>query len=412
MGKKSDNQPDSKQVVASATPYLPVAPPSVGLPPLPPPAGRPPVKDLESSDEAFFKDLGHDETKDFGLAVTPIIKREGAGRARFPEGFSSSSEIPKPPRGSWGDAEIPASVAEFIQSREPRHSCSFPGILKVVIPEASLVPIAMAVRVLNFSAGGALVEVHERHKNLDSGSSLCTRFFELKVAHSQVPELRGSVAWADNSGKQPRLGLKFHVPVPALVRIFDPTGQTEWGGAPPLPMPVLDPFPPTSLEQKVILSGEAKDALEVVVESAGGQKFSAPVRQGRFSIEIVLNDAAENYFVLRSQAGTRLSRRLPIEITYFSLTNAGAVRFDANIDSRNAGEQIVNVEFLGPARQAERVIAQMLRLLGVGDHCALTAKIVCRKGFDRRTFDEMKREGESALTVEQVRNDMMKLLED
>ncbi len=411
MGKQTDKKSDIPQGVAPATPYLPMAPPPSGPPPLPAPISRA-ENDTGSSDEAFFKDYGHDDTKDMGIAATPVIKREGHTKARFPEGFSSSSEIPKPPRGAWGDAEMPASVAEFIKSREPRHSCSFPGVLKVVIPETSLVPIAMAVRVLNFSAGGAMVEIHERHKNIDVGSTLCTRFFELKVAHSQVPELRGTVAWTDVSGREPRLGLKFHVMVPALVRIFDPTGQTEWGGAPPLPMPVLDPFPPTSLEQKVIISGEAKDALEVVVESAGGQKFSAPVRQGRFSIELVLQDTAENYFVMRSQAGTRLSRRLPIEVTYFSLTNAGAVRFDANIDSRNEGEQIVNVEFLGPARQAERVLAQLQRLLGVGDNCALTAKIISRKGFDRRIFEEVKREGENALTVEQVRSDMMKLLED
>ncbi len=408
MGKPIDRKSERQQAAAPDTPYLPVAPPPDG------PAMPPPKEDLDSgsSDEDFFEKYGHDETKDLGLSATPIIRREVSPKARFPEGFSSSSEIPKPPRGSWGDAEIPPSVAEFIKSREPRHSCSFPGVLKVVIPETSLVPIAMAVRVLNFSAGGAMVEVHERHRNLEIGSTLCTRFFELKVAHSQVPELRGTVAWTDIGGKEPRLGLKFHTPQPALVRIFDPTGQTEWGGAPPLPMPVLDPFPPTSLEPTVIISGEAKDALEVVVESAGGEKFSAPVRQGRFSVELRLADAAENYFVLRSQAGTRLSRRLPIEVTYFSLTKAGAVRFDANIDTRSGGEQIVHVEFLGPARQAERVLAQMQRLLGVGDNCALTAKVVCRKGFDRQAFEDMKREGENALTVEQVRNDMMKLLED
>lgn len=386
---------------------------------------RPDSDGMQSSD-SFFKEFGFDDTKELVARGdvaprTPLLRRDGTN----PGSDSKESRmVPKIREGSKSeqadaaagfrkfDSELPPAFNKFLHYREVRHECSFPGILKVIIPEQSLVPIALAVRVVNFSAGGTLVEIHERHRKLDLGSSLCTRFFELKVAHSEVPELRGTVAWTDTSGKTPQLGLKFHTVCPQLVRIFDPSGQTEWGGAPPLPMPVLDPFPPTTLEPTVFLTGEAKEALEVVVKSSNGQEKAAPVRNGRFSIELQLAEAAENYFVLRSQAGTRLSRRLPIEITFFSLSEVGSVRFDASIDERRRDEQVVSVEFLGPARQGERVLQQFVRMLGVGDNCAITAKIISRKGFERAVFDAMRREGEGAITAEQLQNDVMRLLED
>jgi len=386
---------------------------------------RPDSDGMQSSD-LFFKEFGFDDTKELVSRAdvsprTPLLKRDGTNATpdskesrMVPklDDKKSSDQVAKPGSSRQFDSDLPPAFNKFLQYREVRHECSFPGILKIIIPETSLVPIALAVRVVNFSAGGTLVEIHERHRKLDLGSNLCTRFFELKVAHSEVPELRGTVAWTDTSGKTPQLGLKFHAVVPQLVRIFDPSGQTEWGGAPPLPMPVLDPFPPTTLEPTVFLTGEAKEALEVVVKSATGEEKAAPVRNGRFSIELRLSEAAENYFVLRSQAGTRMSRRLPIEITFFSLSEVGSVRFDASLDERRRDEQIVSVEFLGPARQGERVLQQFIRMLGVGDNCAITAKIISRKGFERDVFDAMRREGEGAITAEQLQNDVMRLLED
>ena len=189
------------------------------------------------------------------------------------------SETAAPKFDTAFDGELPSVVSSFISRREKRHACSFPGLIKILVPERSLTPISLPVR----------------QATIEDDPILSTRYFELKMAHSEVPILRGVVAWSDQSPKATRLGLKFHQPHPELERILSPEGsrggQTVMAGAPPLPLPVLDPVAPTTLDPIILLHGEAQEALEIVLRDHNGTEHTAPVRNGRFTIEMTLKEA-------------------------------------------------------------------------------------------------------------------------
>ncbi|MDX2176702.1 MAG: PilZ domain-containing protein [Candidatus Sumerlaeia bacterium] len=326
------------------------------------------------------------------------------------------SETAAPRLDSGFDGELPSVVSSFLSRREKRHACSFPGLIKILVPERSLTPISLPVRLVNFSGGGALIEVHSRQATIEDDPILSTRYFELKMAHSEVPILRGVVAWTDQSAKATRLGLKFHQPHPELERILSPEGsrggQTVMAGAPPLPMPVLDPFAPTTLDPIILLHGEAQEGLEIVLRDHNGTEHTAPVRNGRFTIEMTLAEAGENCFMMFSRAGERKSRRLPVEIAYLSSTDLSSGRFDAHIEPHPQGGETLKIDFFGTSSQGESLLVQLAELLARCDSMALTCRVAAREGIDRPAFEQFKRQAQRLPVAEELNRDVMRLLED
>jgi len=303
------------------------------------------------------------------------------------------------------------ALANLPANRDERIACSFPGVMKILVPEKSFLPFPVAVRVANLSVGGALVEVHDKTK-LEYDIALPNRFFELKVAHPDVPLLRGTIAWSDMSRANPLLGLSTFERHPELADIAVSTDSPyRLDGPPPLPTPTIDPFPPVVREEMIVISGVAPEAMEISVKR-NDLKFDTKVKRGRFELKLELEPNAENHFTLRAIAGERRSRPVPIRIDCEKKADEKRFRFNASMGTDKNGAHQVKLEFNGSMRQAELVLYRFSQLMAISETVNMQAVLESREPFDRRLYDALRSEG-AVLSADTGRNEAAsKLLEE
>jgi hypothetical protein len=285
-------------------------------------------------------------------------------------------------------------IGDPSESREKRLPCNFPGLMRVLIPENSFLPVSMPVRVVNLSATGAMVEVHDKAR-LDHDIALANRFYELKVAHPDIPTLRGCIAWSDTNRDLPLLGLSHFKPMEELGELIL-AGESTRGftGPPPLPAPVIDPYPPLSDHPILTITGKAPEALEVIAKGEEN-KFTAPVVQGRFELKLELSEVSENHFSLRSLAGTRKSRSVPIRAVYNSSVRnyRRGKHFDLSISKDEDGNHVMAMDFSGNVQSAERILFRFSQLMTTSQRISIVAQLASPSKYDKRIYDALQSEG-------------------
>jgi hypothetical protein len=303
----------------------------------------------------------------------------------------------------------PQTPSDFLD-REERISCSLPGLLKILIPERSFIPTSVAVRVANISVSGAMVEIHDRQK-LAEDAGLANRYFELKVAHPEIPFLRGTVAWADLNRKSPLLGLSSFDRFTELGSVLKRQMTVEEVQAPaPLEAPKLDPYPPKWGDVLYTLTGEAPPDAETVSAKGDTTRFEAKVENGRFRLEIELEAGRENHFSLRAHAGSRRSRATPVRMT--PITGRSSFRCEAVQAGKPGGSHTIALDFNGNVRQAERILFRLSQLMALSDTVTMTMKLHSRTEFDKRLFEAL--QSESAVLASDTDGNpaIAKLLDD
>jgi hypothetical protein len=328
---------------------------------------------------------------------------------RAPDDTQEFAEFPDSGMFQIPDSDLNPTTGNW--TREERMVCSFPGLFKVLLPEASFQPINIAVRVLSLGAGTALIEVHDRSKI--EGISLVNRFFELRVAHSDIPVLRGTVAWSDIRRPIPVLGLGLFERNQVLAQIvssnvsaLDPHISK---GPPRLPTPILDTFQPVVENPHLTLAGVAPEATEVMIKTPD-RKYTAKVEFDRFSVDIVLQPG-ENFLSLRSTAGKRRSRHVPMRI---DLVNEAPKRmsFEADLGVNKSGFHTINVSFRGSASQAERILFRLGPPMAESDKVDFRFTLESFDPFDERLFNTLRAEG-NLLEADKARNEIAtRLLDD
>lgn len=332
------------------------------------------------------------------------------------EGQSAPGPIPLPAKigrraGGKRKEEAELSPEDQLQ-REERMTCSFPGLLKIIIPEESFVPLSVAVRVSDLSSGGARVEVHDRTK-LSDNLLLPNRFFELKVAHAEIPMLRGTVAWADMGKTNPVLGLTcFERSAPVSQFLLRTETESGLQGPPPLPLPSIDYFPDVVNEESVLITGTAQEAMEIIARR-DKKIFTGKVSKGgKFEIKLDLEPESENHFIIKSQAGERRSRGVPLKIVCPGTQERFRSYFECDLRNEKDGSQVLKLDFCGSSHQAERVLYRLSQLMVSSDRISIAANLLSLAQFDRRFFEALRGEGE-ALVSEGGRNEMaVKLLNE
>ncbi|HMZ51639.1 MAG TPA: hypothetical protein PK988_05190, partial [Candidatus Sumerlaeota bacterium] len=277
----------------------------------------------------------------------------------------------------------PRTPSDFAD-REERLPCSFPGLLRILIPEKSFTPYTLAVRVANISVTGAMVEIHDRTK-LPMDIAMANRFFELKVAHGEIPHMRGIIVWSDLKRANPMLGVSCFEHFTELGKVFKQ--EAEVGNPLKMGAPKLDPYPPKTKEAVLKLSGEAPPEATEVIAKGDEKKFRAPVEGGRFSVEIELLPNRENHFSVRVQAGVNKSRAIPVRI--FREQTDTAFRCEVKMVERAAGGKVVLADFSGNVRQAELLLFRLSQLLANAERVTLTTKLESQTGFDSTLFDAL-----------------------
>ncbi len=330
---------------------------------------------------------------------SPHVTQEAASQSETPP---SSKDPVSRHLHSQADFELPEDAPrssktsvlpnEETGERERRLPCNFPGLMKILIPEKSFTPIALPVRVTNISATGAMVEVHDSSK-LQRGVAVANRFFELNVAHPEIPTFRGTIAWSDTSRNMPLLGLSSFDYLEEFSKVVMADDSTHGIKGPPvLPPPELEPFPPRTNDPVVVIRGTAEEALEVVVKG-DRKRFKAPVEEGRFEVQLELQQNAENHLSLRTRAGARKSRAVPIRI----INEQGGVLpkrkyFDTRTRTTEDGLHLLDLEFCGNVEQAERILYRFSQLMAASTRISLTAELEAPGSFDKRLFDALKSE--------------------
>ncbi|MEO8377022.1 MAG: hypothetical protein ABI579_05065, partial [Candidatus Sumerlaeota bacterium] len=259
-----------------------------------------------------------------------------------------------------------------------------PGLLRILIPEKSFTPYTLAVRVANISVTGAMVEIHDKTK-LPPDIALANRFFELKVAHGEIPQMRGIVVWSDLKRANPMLGVSCFEQFTELGKIFKQEG--ELNGAMKLGPPKLDPYPPKTKEAVLKLTGEAPGEAKEVIVKADEKKFRGPVENGRFSVEIELAPNRDNHFSVRAQIGASKSRAIPVRI--FREHADTGFRCDVKMTDRPAGGKMVLLDFSGNVRQTELILFRLSQLLTIAERVTLTTKLESQTGFDASLYDAL-----------------------
>ena len=327
--------------------------------------------------------------------LKPVVLAPGRKKAEK-EKRKALKAAPQSDETRPGTEPLPGAV-----EREERRNCSFPGLMKVIFPEQSFLPVPFAVRVANLSPRGAMVELHDSAK-LDKDVVLVDRFFELKVAHQQLPTVRGTVAWADLSKESPQFGLAFYEYCEEVEELLadlgslTDSGSTGEEGPPPLPMPVLDTFSGVALDTRHLISGRAPEALEVRVRGED-KVFKAPVKDGRFELELTLEPGGKNFFHLRSVAGKRRSKSLPIRIECESKARRAGNVFDLRREEDKGGRARVRLAFHGSPAEAERVLYRLSQLMAQSERMHFSANLEAPGAFDRALLEALEAERESII---------------
>lgn len=337
---------------------------------------------------------------DAGFRFSP--KRETAkdGRQRQAEAAGPRGSGPGPLESHLNfdtDLELPSGEdvpkPGFADRDEKRLPCNFPGMLKILIPERSFSPVSLPVRVVNLSATGAMVEVHDGTQ-VGKEMALANRFFELKVAHPEIPGIRGTIAWSDVKRQNPLLGLSSFEMLEEFSKVVLADDSTAgFKAPPPLPAPKIKAYPPRTRDAIVTIIGEAPEAIEVVAKGER-KKFKSDVRGGTFELRVELEPDMENHFSLRSYAGARKSRAVPIRI--LNEMQAGPPRektFHVEVEVNEEGNHLVRLDFCGNVQQSERILYRFSQLMASSERISFSAELESPGGFDRRLYEALRNEG-------------------
>ncbi len=245
-----------------------------------------------------------------------------------------------------------------------RRACSFPGLMRVLIPEHSFQPRLFAVRVIDLNPGGAQVETRQLTRDMSEMMRLDKRFARLEalLPGRDKMVLAGRIAWASYGTDISRMGLEFERLYPEVTDAFvaDISDETEAEKL-CLGSPMIDPFPSLTSRTQYTFGGYVPDAEEIIVRN-GTNEVRCPVKNGRFKIEVPLALERSNFLSFTACRGSVYSVPTPACIAHQSgatdtMTFTGRKLVEEfTIDS---DAQHLTLRMGGPAGQFFRVIKKL-----------------------------------------------------
>ncbi len=186
-----------------------------------------------------------------------------------------------------------------------RRACSFPGLLRVLVPEQSFAPKMFAVRIIDLTPNGAQMETRQIKRDMSDAIRKDRRFARLEalLPGRERMILSGRVAWASYGPEMSRLGVEFERPYPEVMEAF--VADISQDAEPEslcLGSPLIDPFPSITSKSSYMFSGYSPDGEEVLVRN-GSMEFRCPVRSGRFKVEVMLMAERSNFLSFTAARG-------------------------------------------------------------------------------------------------------------
>lgn len=303
-----------------------------------------------------------------------------------------TASVPGQPSGP--PAAPPPGADQTWYRSTRRRQCSFPGILRVMIPELSFQPRMLAVRVIDISRTGARMETRQISPDLHdtlSKEPWHARLEALVPGHERLA-IAGRIAWVDYAPEVSCLGLRFDKPCESIDDFF--TGGLNEDTSPQnltLPSPLLDPFPTVTKSLQFEFRGRAREADRLVVRNRT-REFVAPVVGGRFEITVPLTPNISNFLTFIAFSGDSSSIPTPVcivhkadardTISYHAPSLADQLEVDPE-------RHMVTLRVHGPPRRFFAVLDRIARALEHAEDVNLTVEIRGDVGQLKHKLDEV-----------------------
>ncbi len=199
-----------------------------------------------------------------------------------------------------------------------RRQCSFPGLLRVLIPEQSFQPRTFAVRIVDLSPMGAQVETKQMSADLEQILNKDQWYARLEalVPSREKILLSGRIVWARYKPQLSFLGLQFSRVYEEVDDFFVKEINAETSPKDlTLPSPIIDAFPTVTSTQNFPFTGRAPKSKEILVRCRS-LEMRAPVIDGKFRVEVPLAADHSNFVSFTAIRGGISSIPTPICILH------------------------------------------------------------------------------------------------
>lgn len=265
--------------------------------------------------------------------------------------------------------------------RHTRRTCSFPGLLRVMIPEMSFQPRLFAVRMVDVSPKGCRLETRQLTPDLArtlKGSRRHARL-EAVVPSQNKLILNGYIVWAEFSTEQlSYFGLHFEQEIPDLDNFFIAQGIEETDtDSFRLVSPEIDSFPSVTSKSEITVTGVAPGAQSVLVHGSC-DTIEVPVQEDKFSVDVILAMNRSNFLSFVSVLGDIRSIPTPICIVNrpgvddtMSLEKLSLVR---ELEVSNDGRHM-KLNLAGEPMRFFQALRRIEQALQFADHVSLSLEI-------------------------------------
>lgn len=288
---------------------------------------------------------------------------------------SPASTTPAPPRKK-------AAAAPQSRSRElVRRPCSFPAILRLMLPELTFTPIAMPVRVVDLSPTGARLEIAQLDHELYLQAIAEPRYVRLEILVPTAEKLQvaGRLVWIEHDATISTVGISISPSREDLARECLP----EWDARaatrsnPVLP-PSIEHYPVTTGKSPFKFVGTAIDAESVIVESTAG-RAEVPVVAGAFTVKVPLALNAYNELKFFARAGEAISDPTPVWISH----QAGQPDTQTLVPGKPIFQDValapdggsLTIKFKGRPREIGEAMQRLEEVMGLVENCAMHVQL-------------------------------------
>ncbi|MDK2972286.1 MAG: hypothetical protein PWP23_2041 [Candidatus Sumerlaeota bacterium] len=252
--------------------------------------------------------------------ATQVQKRRMLAQILWGETETDDAEgLPQPSTPPSSQQPDEKSESQIGRRRCHRHECSFPGLLRVIIPEISFQPRQFAVRLIDLSPKGCKLETSQLTAVLADtiGKSPRAARVEVFVPSREKLILQGQLVWAVYAvNNLSHFGMQFERELGNIDHYFitDSTQHTP-PSALTLASPHLDPFPALTNDERVLITGRVADADNVIVHFHG-KTLNLSVEDGVFGLEVELAKDRSNFLSFVAMRGELRSIPTPVCIIH------------------------------------------------------------------------------------------------
>jgi hypothetical protein len=279
-----------------------------------------------------------------------------------------------------------------------RRACSFPGLLRVMVPEISFQPRLFVVRLVDVCPKGCRLETRQLTHALAEmiGEQPRQARIEAIVPGREKLILQGQIAWARCPVEGlAHMGISFDREIENLEQLFFAENPEDSTATPfTLASPVLDAFPSVVREMAIDFAGTAPGAESVLVRHRLKTR-RVPVRDGRFAVEMPLTPGRSNVFSFVAENGAARSVPTPVCVLQqqedHGRLQMGSGELVQALEVDEAGGRLT-LRLAGPPRRFFQALNCIEHALQHAEHIELGLDLTGDVAKARRLFETLEKD--------------------